>query len=49
MCFASLVLFAYFLLQNDTLCSVYRCLNVRSVSPMKFFPIMSLSVVTLAF
>ena len=48
MCFASSVRLAYFLLRNDSLCCVYRCLNVPSVSPMWFFPASSLSVVTLA-
>ena len=28
MCFASSVRLAYFLSRNDTLCCVYRCLNV---------------------
>ena len=37
MCFANSVRLAYFLLRNDSLCYVYRCLNVPSVSPMQFF------------
>ena len=37
-----------FLLRNGSLCCVYRCLNVPSVSPRQFFPVSSLSVVTLA-
>ena len=48
MCFASSVLLAYFLFRNDSLCCVYRGLNAPSVSPMEFFPMSSLSVVTLA-
>ena len=48
MCFANSVQLAYFLLGSDSLCCVYRCLNVPSVSPMYFFPVLSLSVVTLA-
>ena len=48
MCFANSVRLAYFLLRNDSLCYVYRCLNVPSVSPMQFFPVSSLPVVTLA-
>ena len=46
--FASSVRLAYFLSRNDSLCCVYRCLNVPSVIPMLFFPVSSLSVVTLA-
>ena len=48
MCFANSVRLAYFLLRNDSLCYVYRCLDVPSVSPMQFFPVSSLPVVTLA-
>ena len=48
MCLASSVRLAYFLLRNVRLCCVYRCLNVPSVSPMQFFHVLSLSVVTLA-
>ena len=48
MCFANSVRLAYFLLRNDSLYYVYRCLNVPSVSPMQFFPVSSLPVVTLA-
>ena len=32
MCFASSLWLAYFLLRNDSLRCVYRCLNVPSVS-----------------
>ena len=48
MCFTSSVRLAYFLLRNDSLCCVHRCLNLSSVSPMWFFPVLSLSVVTWA-
>ena len=34
MCFASSLRVAYFLLRNDCLRCVYRCLNVPSVSSM---------------
>ena len=34
MCFTSAVRLAYFLLWNDILCYVSRCLNVAPVSPM---------------
>ena len=37
MCFANSVRLAYFLLRNDSLCYLYLCLNVLSVSPMQFF------------
>ena len=48
MCFANSVRLAYFLLRNDSLCCVCCCLDVPSVSPLSFFPVLSLSVVTLA-
>ena len=44
-CLASSARLAYFLLRNDTSCCVYLCLNVQSVSPMQFFPLLSLAVV----
>ena len=39
MCFANSVRLVYFLLRNDNLCCVYRCLNASSLSPMQFFPV----------
>ena len=49
MSFANSVRLAHFLLRNNySLCCVYRYLNVPSFSPLQFFRVLYLSVVTLA-